>query len=83
MGGQASLARAIKVTPQTLRQWLKGERPIPRAKCIAIEQVTKGKVVAESLLLGGWARIPDTSWPHPAGRPVFDIAQGFSLSEVS
>jgi DNA-binding transcriptional regulator YdaS (Cro superfamily) len=36
-GGQASLARALGVTPPTISQWASGERPVPIIQACAIE----------------------------------------------
>lgn len=39
-GGQASLARAIAVTPSLVYQWVTGRRPVAATHCRAIEAVT-------------------------------------------
>lgn len=49
VGSQAALARALKMTRQTVRVWLiKGIVPAKQAP--RIERVTGGKVTAQSLL---------------------------------
>ena len=71
--GQARLAEAVGVKPPTLHQWLKGQRPVPPGKCAAIEKATHGQVTVEAISPGGWSRIPDETWPNPAGRPVREV----------
>lgn len=49
MGSQAALARALKITRQTVRVWLiKGI--VPAKEAPRIERVTGGKVTAQSLV---------------------------------
>lgn len=48
-GGQASLARAIKVKSQVVWQWADGRRPVPAHHCLAIEQAAKGEVTRYDL----------------------------------
>ena len=39
------------------------------------ERALGGLVTAEQLRPDvRWVRIPDESWPHPAGRPLIDVA---------
>jgi DNA-binding transcriptional regulator YdaS (Cro superfamily) len=40
VGGISALARAIKVTPPTVHQWISGHRPIPVRRCPDIERET-------------------------------------------
>jgi len=55
-------------------EWRK--RGIPQERCPAIERATQATVTVETLRPDvHWARIPDPAWPHPAGRPVIDIAR--------
>lgn len=56
-GGQAGLARKLGVSPQTVNQWVRGERPVPRDHCPAIEAETG--VRCEELL-------PDVVWTRDA-----------------
>ncbi len=44
VGSKAALARAIGVKPPVIQQWLKGARPVPIARCVAIEKITNGAV---------------------------------------
>ena len=46
---QASLARALSVTPSAVSQWLR-RASIPAEKAIEIEIITKGKLKAVDLL---------------------------------
>lgn len=49
VGSQAALARALKITRQTVRVWLiKGV--VPAKEAPRIERVTGGKVTAQSLV---------------------------------
>lgn len=48
-GGQSNLAKALGVTPQQVNQWVLGTRPVPPARCIAIEDATKGAVTRYEL----------------------------------
>src|SRR6218665_3503717 len=58
-------------------QWRHGyadRRPSPE-NYLSIEKATEGAVTVEELRPAeSWARIADTAWPHPAGRPVIDFA---------
>lgn len=55
LGGQLVLARALKVTPQAVHQWLSGKRSIPAERCPSIERLTNGVVTCEQLR-------PDIEW---------------------
>ena len=55
VGTASSLAGRLGVTRQAVLGWVKGERPIPEAKCRAIEILTEGAVTCESLR-------PDVDW---------------------
>lgn len=48
-GGQTSLAEAIGVSPSFINQLAKGDRPVPPARCRAVEQATNGKVTCAEL----------------------------------
>lgn len=47
--GQAALAKALGVTPQQVNQWVLGIRPVPPARCLAIEDATNGVVTRYEL----------------------------------
>lgn len=49
LDGAGALARAIGVTPQFLSQVLRGDRPLPAKRVIAIERATGGKVTRYEL----------------------------------
>jgi DNA-binding transcriptional regulator YdaS (Cro superfamily) len=55
-GNQSALARALKIRPQAVQQWItRGQIPIRRA--IQIEQLTEGKIrLADMLPLTGMDR---------------------------
>jgi DNA-binding transcriptional regulator YdaS (Cro superfamily) len=55
LGGGARASTALGVKQPTLHQWKTGKRPIPEAKCRAIEILTEGAVTCESLR-------PDVDW---------------------
>lgn len=56
-GGISALAKALGVTPPTVHQWLKGQRPIPAERCPTIERLTKRTVTCEALR-------PDVDWGY-------------------
>jgi hypothetical protein len=61
-------------------EWRK--RGIPADRCPAIERATSGAVTCETLRPDvTWSRIPDPSWPHPAGRPVIDVARLLAVAQ--
>jgi DNA-binding transcriptional regulator YdaS (Cro superfamily) len=49
VGGQAKLAVELGISPQAVSQWVKGRRPIPPGKCIAIEKASGGRVTRNDL----------------------------------
>ncbi len=62
VGGQANMARLLKVTSPTVNQWVSGDRPIPIERCTAIEQATSGAVTRKDLRPDDWESI----WPELA-----------------
>ncbi|WP_374557720.1 transcriptional regulator [Aquitalea pelogenes] len=60
LGSQAALARAVGVKPPVIQQWMKGERPIPTARCVAIEKATSGAVTRQQLRPDDW----QNHWPE-------------------
>lgn len=60
VGGQASLARALGITPPTVSQWVGGGRPIPLERCPHIEQLTNGEIRRWDLRPDDWFLI----WPE-------------------
>jgi DNA-binding transcriptional regulator YdaS (Cro superfamily) len=72
-------ARELGLNEQYLYQLLTRRGRAPLERCPAIEQALKGVVTCEQLRPDvHWARIPDGAWPHPAGRPVIDVARQLS-----
>jgi hypothetical protein len=60
---------------QYLYQCLTGRRKAPADRCPELERATAGRVTCEQLRPDmRWTRVPDSSWPHPAGRPCIDPA---------
>ncbi|WP_083438206.1 transcriptional regulator [Caldimonas brevitalea] len=75
LGSGVELASVLDRSPQFVSQLRKGERPVPQDLCPLIEKATKGEVTCEQLLGNvQWYRVRDKSWPHPAGRPLVDVA---------
>lgn len=74
-GSQAAMAAALGVRQPTVSEWLRGERPVPEERCVAIERATEGKVTCEELRPDvTWHRVPDPAWPwHPKGKPLVDV----------
>jgi DNA-binding transcriptional regulator YdaS (Cro superfamily) len=74
LGGPTAVARMVGCRVPSVIEWRK--RGIPADRCPAIERATSGAVTVEVLRPdAAWSRIPDPSWPHPAGRPVIDVAR--------
>lgn len=70
VGGISALAKALGVTPPTVHQWLKGQRPIPAERCPAIERLTNRTVTCEALR-------PDVDWGYLRGsvQPITQTTQ--------
>lgn len=49
LGSQVALAKAAGVRPQFVREWLRGIRPVPAARCRAIAAATAGLVTVYDL----------------------------------
>lgn len=49
VGSKAELARLVGVSAPTVSQWCSGERPVPPARAMQIEQLTKGVVARDAL----------------------------------
>ena len=66
LGNQAALARALRITPVTVGQWLKPEqrtgRQVPPKQCVRIEKLTDGQVTRRALRPDDWQDI----WPELA-----------------
>lgn len=60
VGSKAALARAVGVKPPVIQQWIKGARPIPAKRCVAIEKATKGAVTRQQLRPDDWQNF----WPE-------------------
>ncbi len=74
LGGVSAVARMTGVSAPTAHAYR--QRGIPPERCVAIERATKGTATVEALRPDvAWSRIPDPDWPHPAGRPVIDVAR--------
>lgn len=63
VGGQAELARILRITPAAVSQWCNGVRPVPAERCPAIERATAGAVRCEDLR-------PDIPWAVLRERPA-------------
>ena len=74
LGGPAAVARIVGVKPPSVIEWRK--RGIPAERAPDIERATNGQWTVDTLCPSArWSRIPDPTWPHPAGRPVIDVAR--------
>lgn len=70
VGGQASLARAIGVSPAVVNQWVSGVRPVPVERCVAIERATHSAVTRRDLRPDDWHLIwPELSQATPPTAP--------------
>lgn len=77
LGGVSAVARMTGVRAPTAHAYR--QRGIPPERCPAIERATGGAHTVEALRPDvSWSRIQDPTWPHPAGRPVIDVARGLS-----
>ena len=70
---KSDFARAIKVSPALLHQWIEGIRPVAIPQCVVIERETGGKVSRKELRPDDWDKIwpdltPDASNLTPAGQ---------------
>lgn len=69
-------ARTLGLNEQYLYQLLTKRSRAPLERCAAIEQAFGGSITCEQMRPDvTWHRIPDPTWPHPAGRPVIDVAR--------
>jgi DNA-binding transcriptional regulator YdaS (Cro superfamily) len=59
VGGQSSLARAIKVTQGMVWQWCANIRPVAPGRCIDIERATDGAVTRFDLRPDVFGEAPD------------------------
>lgn len=72
LGGPAAVARMVGIKPPSVIGW-RGR--VPPDRCPTIERATEGRWSCESLRPDiKWHRVPDPAWPHPAGRPLIDVA---------
>lgn len=56
IGSRSQLARLLGVKPPTVTQWAKGLRPVPPARALQIEKLTRGEVTRADLCpLFPWA----------------------------
>lgn len=79
---RVAVAEAVGLNEQYLYQCLSGRRQTPPERCPLIERATAGTVTVEQLRPDvTWSRIPDPAWPHPAGRPVIDVARAATHSD--
>ena len=53
-GGLAALARAIQRPTAEVWQWKTGRRPVPAARCMAVEDATAGIVTRKELRPKDW-----------------------------
>lgn len=60
LGGVSATALILGVKPPTVSEWVRGIRPIPSEKCVAIERALNGRV-SRTQLYSGDAR---ALWPE-------------------
>lgn len=72
LGGPTAVARMLGIKPPSVIGW-RGR--IPAERCPDLERAVAGKLTCE-VMRGDvmWVRVPDPTWPHPAGRPCLDPA---------
>jgi len=71
LGGTGKTASALGVTGDAVRKAASGSMAIPTEWAVFFDFTTSGTIAAEELVPRvRWARMPDASWPAPAGRPV-------------
>ena len=71
LGGPTAVARILGLKPPTVCGW----KRVPEWHCPTIELDKGGAVTVEEMRPDiPWRRIKDYRWPHPAGRPVIDLA---------
>lgn len=81
LGGPAAVARMVGCRSPSVIEWR--TRGIPVERCPLIERATNGAHTVETLRPDAkWSRIPDPTWPHPAGRPVIDVARPVAEQEA-
>jgi DNA-binding transcriptional regulator YdaS (Cro superfamily) len=81
---RADIAERVGLHEQYLYQCFSGRRSLPTEHCPAVERATAGDVTCEALRPDvPWSRIPDPTWPHPAGRPVIDVARPVAAQEAA
>lgn len=74
LGGTSAVARMAGVSAPTAHGYR--VRGIPAERAPAIERATLGAWPVERIRPDApWHRVPDPTWPHPAGRPVIDVAR--------
>lgn len=56
-GTAAAIAKAVEVSAVMVTQWANKEKPVPVARCLAIERATEGKVTRCDLR-------PEDYWEH-------------------
>lgn len=72
LGGPTAVARMLGIKPPSVVGWA---GRVPPDRCPPIERATAGRVTCEVLRPDvTWQRVPDPTWPHPAGRPCIDVA---------
>ena len=67
----SELARSIGVSAPTVAEWCSGRRPVPIARCFAIERATGGVVTRRDLRPDDWQDI----WPELDGAQATVNAQ--------
>ena len=73
-GGVGAFARLIGMGQSVVSNW-RARGAVATDACPAIERATEGALTCEALRPDvAWHRVPDSTWPHPDGRPLIDVA---------
>jgi hypothetical protein len=71
LGGPAAVARALGIKPPSVIGW---QGRVPADRRADLEHAFYPLVTVEQLGDDArWRRVPDPSWPHPAGRPYKNV----------
>lgn len=74
---QDAFAARCRTTIGYLRKAVSVGQQLKPLTCALIEFESGGVVPVEDISLPetSWTRVPDPAWPHPAGRPLLDLAR--------
>lgn len=71
------MARHLKVHRTMVDAVWRGAKAIPDDWCPLVEGITTAGISADQLRPDlAWVRVEMPGWPHPAGKPLLDLAPG-------